>query len=261
MAEARQRTVFISGAAAGIGRATAELFAQRGWRVGVYDIDGEGAARVAESLGSAAESGVLDVRDASAFAASVSGFVARSGGSLDVMLNNAGIVGFGDFTSMDVTRHRTIVDVNLGGVIHGALAAWPHLRSTAGSCMINLASASAYYGAPGLASYSATKFAVKGLTEALDIEWAPQGVRVMDVLPLFVSTAMVEVDAPPMSLRRLGVRLTAADVAQVIWRAAHWRAWPRTHWTVGWQTRVFALGLKLMPALLNRWTTRRLSGY
>ena len=85
-----------------------------------------------------------------------------------------------------------MVDVNVKGVVFGCHAALPHLRRTPGSVVVNVSSASALYGQPGLAVYSATKSAVCALTEALELEWRPHGVRVVDVLPLFVRTAMGE---------------------------------------------------------------------
>ncbi|SFF46894.1 NADP-dependent 3-hydroxy acid dehydrogenase YdfG [Fontimonas thermophila] len=253
--------IFITGAAAGIGRATARLFAARGWCVGLYDIDSGGVERLRAELGDAAVSGYLDVRDAAALTQALERFTAFSGGRLDVMFNNAGILAVGHFEDIALARHHALVDVNLKGVINGCLAALPHLRRTPGSRVINMSSASAIYGSPAYASYSATKFAVKGLTEALDIEWARHGVRVMDVLPLFVNTAMVtDIEQPP-SVGKLGVHLQAEDIAAVIWRAAHWNGRRRVHWYPGAQTRLLALVNKLAPAWLNRYTVKQVSGY
>ena len=100
---------------------------------------------------------VLDVTDAEAFAQALHHFAGHHG-RLDVLLNNAGILSVGDFESIDTVRHALIVDINLKGVINGCHAALPWLRHTPDSRVINLASASAIYGTPGYASYSATKF-------------------------------------------------------------------------------------------------------
>ncbi|MFP5304712.1 MAG: SDR family oxidoreductase [Gammaproteobacteria bacterium] len=253
--------IFISGAAAGIGRATAQLFAARGWRVGLYDVDAGGVERLRAELGSETLCGTLDVTDAAAFERAVDAFCQFSGGQLDVMFNNAGIVAAGNFEDIDVRRHHALVDVNLKGVLNGCLAALPHLKRTPRSRVINMSSASAIYGAPAYASYCATKFAVKGLSEALDVEWERHGIRVMDVLPLFVNTAMVTGIERPRSADRLGVRLEPADVAQVVWTAAHWNGWRRVHWYPGLQARLLALTGKLAPAWLNRLTTKQISGY
>lgn len=255
------QSIFITGAAAGIGLETARLFHARGWQVGVYDVDARGISRLLDELGERASGGVLDVTNADAFAAALAEFFARHG-RLDLLFNNAGIVAVGDFESIAVARHQALVDVNLKGVLNGCMAGLPMLRATPGSRVINMSSASAIYGTPGFASYSATKFAVKGLSEALDIEWARYGIRVMDVLPLFVNTRMVsDLAETPASVRRLGVRLQAADIAGTVWKAAHWRLWRRVHWYPGAQTYALALANKLAPALLNRLTIKRISGY
>lgn len=255
--------IFITGAAAGIGRATAEHFAARGWFVGLYDVADGAVEALRAQLGAAnTTGGRLDVADAAAVEAALAAFWEAAGRRLDVMFNCAGILATGDFESIPLARHHKLVDVNLKGVLNGAYAALPYLRRTPGSCLINMASASAIYGPPAFASYAATKFAVKGLTEALELEWARAGIRVMDILPLFVATPMVnDVAAPPKTVGRLGVRLTAADIANTVWRAAHWRLWPRVHWYPGAQTRAMALANKLLPALANRLSMKLVSGY
>lgn len=255
--------IFITGAAAGIGRATAELFAAKGWFVGLYDVADGAVEALRAQLGHAnTAGGRLDVSDPAAFEAALASFWSASGGRLDLMFNNAGLLATGDFESIPLARHHRLVDVNLKGVMTGAHAALPYLRQTPGSCLISMASASAIYGPPAFASYAATKFAVKGFSEALNLEWAREGIRVMDILPLFVSTPMVnDVAAPPKTVGRLGVLLTAEDIAATVWRAAHWRAWPRVHWYPGVQTKAMALANKLMPAIANRLSMKLVSGY
>ncbi|TJY60977.1 SDR family oxidoreductase [Sinimarinibacterium sp. CAU 1509] len=254
-------SIFITGAAAGIGRETARVFAARGWRVGAYDVDLAGLQSLKAECSGDITIGTLDVVDAEACKAAVAEFASADGGRLDVMFNNAGILSVGHFEDIDVRRHHAIVDINLKGVINGCLAALPHLRATPGSRVISMASASAIYGSPDYASYSATKFAVRGLTEALDIEWSRFGIRVMDIMPLFVKTAMVTDIEQPISIGRLGIRLSAQDIAQTVWRAAHWSAWRRVHWYPGIQTRAMSLANALSPGLLNRATVKTLSGY
>jgi NADP-dependent 3-hydroxy acid dehydrogenase YdfG len=254
-------SVFITGAAAGIGRATAMRFAAEGWRVGLYDVDGDGVQRLRDELGGAAVCGTLNVTDAAAFAAAVEKFCAPVGGRLDILFNNAGILSVGAFETIGVARHHAIIDVNIKGVINGSLAALPHLSKVPDSRLINMSSASAIYGSPDYASYSASKFAVKGLSEALDIEWQRHGIRVMDVLPLFVNTAMVTNIEQPQSIASLGVHLSAADIAETVWTAAQWRGYRRVHWYPDWRTRLTALADKLGPGWLNRAVVARLSGY
>jgi NAD(P)-dependent dehydrogenase (short-subunit alcohol dehydrogenase family) len=257
-----RRAIFITGAAQGIGAATAERFANAGWFVGLYDLDLAGVQALRDRLGGEnAIAGRLDVRDGAAWTPALQSFWDAAQGRLDVLLNNAGIATSGDFESLPLSTHHAIVDVNLKGVINGAHAGHEFLRRHpgGGARLINLASASAIYGAAGLASYSATKFAVRGLTEALDLEWRAQGIRVCDLWPLFVSTKMVDSFSLP-TIRSLGVRLTPEDVAGAIWTAAH-HAGHRVHWPVGVQAHALYRAASWLPDRLIRNVTARLSGH
>jgi NAD(P)-dependent dehydrogenase (short-subunit alcohol dehydrogenase family) len=151
------------------------------------------------------------------------------------------------------------VDVNVTGVLNGCLAARPHLAR--GGVVVNLCSASALYGQPGLATYGATKAAVRSLTEALELEWRPAGIRVRDVLPLFVATRMADA-VTARSIRTLGVRLQPADVARRVWQTVHEGSrLPRSpHRTVGAQTAVLAAVSAVSPAWLTRLVVRATAG-
>jgi NAD(P)-dependent dehydrogenase (short-subunit alcohol dehydrogenase family) len=258
------RTVFITGAAAGIGRATALTFARKGWTVGGYDLDEAGLATLVtevEAVGATAVVGRLDVTDADAFRDAVDDFVHQTG-RLDVLVNNAGILLAGKFEDIDVARHQKEIDVNVRGVVNGAHAAHPHLKP--GSTLVNLCSASAIYGQAELANYSATKFFVRGLTEALDIEWGPQGIRVVALWPLFVQTAMLE-GVRTGTTDTLGVRLGPQDVADEILatvepgRAA--RAIHQVHFPVGRQTQVLSVASRFSPAWLTRVVNKRYAAH
>lgn len=258
------RTVFITGAAAGIGRATALTFARKGWTVGGYDLDEAGLTTLVsevEAVGATAVVGRLDVTDADAFRDAVDDFVQQTG-RLDVLVNNAGILLAGKFEDIDVARHQKEIDVNVRGVVNGAHAAHPHLKP--GSTLVNLCSASAIYGQAELANYSATKFFVRGLTEALDIEWGPQGIRVVALWPLFVQTAMLE-GVRTGTTDTLGVRLGPQDVADEILatvepgRAA--RAIHQVHFPVGRQTQVLSVASRFSPAWLTRVVNKRFAAH
>lgn len=261
MARSR-KSIFITGAAAGIGRATALRFAAAGWRVGLYDVNLLGLKALASEIGPQAVIGKLDVTNDTAFAKALADFAEPTEGRIDVLFNNAGVLSTGDFESLPLTRCHALIDINAKGVVNGCHAALPYLKAAKGR-VINMGSASAIYGSPAFAVYSATKFFVKGLTEALNIEWSRLGVYVGDVLPLFVDTPMVQaVSAKPRSLSQLGVRLSASDIAEVVFEAATRPVWRcPVHWYPAGQSRVLALTNKLAPARLARLTNKFLSGY
>lgn len=218
------KTIFVTGAASGIGKATALLFGRRGWFVGCYDVDVEGTRRVAEEIGTRASHGRVDVTNAESWQTALSDFeTSGAGGRMDVLFNCAGILRMGKFDEISLEQCRLQLEVNVMGVVTGVQTCLPILERSKG-CIVNMSSASAIYGQPELAVYSATKFAVRALTEALDIELRSRGVRVADVMPSYVDTPMVSSQKHrATTLDKMGVKLTAADVAEVVWKAAHGR--------------------------------------
>ena len=266
-------SIFITGAAAGIGRAVAERFAREGWVLGLWDVDEAGVQALQRDLQARYQhpaggplpivAGRLDVCDAEGWASALERFAALTGGQMGVLFNNAGVAVTSPFEAAELSRHLRLIDINLKGVVNGCHAAHSLLKRTPGSRVINMCSASALYGQPELSTYAATKAAVRSLTEALNIEWARQGIRVMDVLPLFVNTAMVTDEVSRMkTTKALGVRLTADDVAATVWRLASQAPWRLpVHAYVGGQTRLFAFLSKVSPGFINRLVTARMAGY
>jgi NADP-dependent 3-hydroxy acid dehydrogenase YdfG len=260
-----RKSVFITGAAAGIGRATALTFAKKGYLVGAYDIDEVGLKSLADEidqLGTTVVTGHLDVTDADEMAQRVAEFAEAAGGRLDVMINNAGILLAGRFEDVAVKAHHKEIDINTKGVVNGLHAAFPYLRSTPGSVVVNLSSASAIYGQAELANYSATKFFVRAITEALDIEWHRYGIRVVAMWPLYVQTAMTH-DIKTGTTESLGIRLTAQDIADDIVKTVE-PSWPRrlihqVHFPVGSQAKTMAIGARFSPAWLTRLANKRLA--
>lgn len=260
------KSVFITGAAAGIGRKTALSFARKGYIVGAYDIDEAGLKTLGdeiEDLGAIAVTGHLDVTDYEEFAERVAEFTARTGGTLDVLLNNAGILVAGQFEELAVpTLHREI-DINTKGVVNGLHAGFPYLRATSKSVAINLASASAIYGQAELANYSATKHFVRAITEALDIEWSRHKIRVVAIWPLYVQTAMTQ-NITTGTTNSLGIKLGPQDVADRILEAAEPNQFSKlihqVHYNVGNRTRLMAAGSRFSPVYVSRLIAKRLAG-
>ena len=156
---------------------------------------------------------------------------------LDILVNNAGVLTTGAFEDVPLKAHRQMVDINFYGALAGLHAAFPYLRDTPRAQVVNMCSASAIYGQPELATYSATKFALRALTEALELEWRRHGIRVLAMWPLFVQTAMTD-GVETGSTKSLGVHLKPEDVAEAVYSATHrGRArLPKVHYPVGRQT-------------------------
>lgn len=249
------RNIFITGAAAGIGNAMAQRFHRNGWRVGAYDV-----APVDESAftGQRGElvTGTLDVTDAEAFQAAVAEFCGENG-RLNALINNAGILSSGVFEEIDIARQQAIINVNVNGTLNGCYAAHSYLARTPGSTVVNMCSASAIYGQPELAAYSASKFAIRGLTEALDLEWLDQGIRVIAMWPMFVNTGMVD-GMNIGTTRSLGIRLTADDVAdEIVETVEKPGLFPKVHHPVGFQAKLFANTAKFSPDWMSRMLNKR----
>ena len=230
--------ILITGSAQGIGAATARLCVQTGHRVGIFDIDAARAKALADELGEHAISGKLDVSLADDWDVALREFTEHFG-QLDVLINNAGLLCSGKFEQIELQRHLTQLSVNVNGVLLGCYKARPYLKPHANAKIINLSSAAAIHGQPDLASYAASKFFARGLTEGLDAEWAKDGIRVIDMIPLYTNTGMV-VDMQAGSIDQMGVRLQPQDVAQAILKVIEKpnERWQNTHRPVGLQATI-----------------------
>jgi NADP-dependent 3-hydroxy acid dehydrogenase YdfG len=185
------QTAAITGAARGIGRATAQAFINRGMRVALGDLDVDAAERTAAALGPSAVALALDVTDRGSFAAFLDAAEDQLG-ALDVLVNNAGIMQLGRFIDEDDLTARRMVDINIHGVILGTKLALERMLPRDRGHIVNISSQAGKFGAPGGATYSATKHAVVGLTEAVrgELRLMDAHIDVSYVMPTVVNTEL-----------------------------------------------------------------------
>ena len=194
----RDKVALVTGAAAGIGRATAIRLAAEGATVWCADINADGAAATAATItehGGDAHAARVDVTDPSDCAALVEAVVAGSGG-LDVLANIAGIGGMAHFPDETPERFLRLFAVNAAGPFYLCQAALPHLLERKGNIM-NLASTAGMIGQAYVAAYCASKHALVGLTKSMAIELGRQGIRVNAVCPGGVNTNILSDFTPP----------------------------------------------------------------
>ena len=223
MPRLKDKIALITGSAAGIGLATAQLFAAEGAHVYITDVDGESCKKAAAGLvakGLGATAMTVDVsrgQDVNALMR----MIEQQHRRLDVVVNNAGINIRTDFRNMTDADWVRLREVNLDGIIRIARDAFPLLKASGRASLINLASIMGHRGMRTLAAYGATKGAISALTRGLAVEYAPFGIRVNALAPGFIETALTErvlrIEAfskallEQTPLRRFG---TSEDVAQ-----------------------------------------------
>ncbi|MGE0743170.1 MAG: SDR family oxidoreductase [Hyphomonadaceae bacterium] len=226
----QQKTIFVTGAGSGIGRATAQLFAERGWFVGLFDVDPRGLEETAALLPQGQRiSMTFDVRDRAGWTRAVETFGQATGRRMHVLFNNAGVGRGGWIDEMTHEDIDLVLDVNLKGVINGVTACLPMLRETPGARIVNTASVAGVFGAPKMAVYAATKFGVRGLTEALDVEFSRFGVRVVSLMPWFMDTPILNAVAGEQTNRSLKDQLMENKTPIYPVRMAAERAWDAAH--------------------------------
>jgi len=182
------KVIAITGAARGIGLATARACAARGMKVAIGDLDLAEAQRAAESVPGAIAL-ALDVTDRQSFEAYVDAAEAQLG-PVDVLVNNAGIMQLGSFLEEDEATAIRQVDINVHGVLHGMKAVLPRFKSRGTGHLVNIASMAGKTGVPGGATYSGTKFFVYGVSEAVRGELRGTAIEVSVVMPVPVNTEL-----------------------------------------------------------------------
>ncbi len=253
-------SVVITGASSGIGRATALDFARQGANLTLGSRRGGELAAVAQQCereGGRAQFVETDVTSAVAMRALAQAAVRRYG-KLDVWVNNAGVGAVGRFTEVPIEAHDQVIRTNLIGYLHGAHAALPYFMASHSGVLINVVSFGAFVGTPFGASYTASKFGLRGLSESLRAELQDEpDVHICDVNPGFVDTEGVA-HAGNYTGHRLNVRAPdrPEQVAAAITRVA---VRPRDSVSVGAVAKLAPLAYALAPGL-GRWTMDRVLG-
>jgi short-subunit dehydrogenase len=215
------KRVLVTGAASGIGKATAEAFAAGGADVLLVDLNADALAAVAARLaarGVRAWTYRLDVTDEAGILA-LRDRVHRDGGPIDVLVNNAGVVFGGAFLDVPLEKHRTTYAVNVLGLVAMTHAFLPDLIGRPDAHLVNVASASGYVGLPFGATYASSKWAVIGFSESLQLELALAGhrhVHVTTVCPSYVATGLVEGAKAPATTSLLAPERVAALIVDAV---------------------------------------------
>jgi NAD(P)-dependent dehydrogenase (short-subunit alcohol dehydrogenase family) len=191
------RTALITGAAQGIGAATAHILAERGWRVIIADLQGTVAEATAAQLTDTypVSGGHLGIAADVSDEASVSALFARIAehtSSLHGLVNGAGVIHRAAAANYDIAKWNLQLDIHLTGAFLMSRGAYPLLTAGQSGSIVNIASVGSTFGLPGRIAYSTAKSGILGLTRTLAVEWGSQGVRVNAVAPGYVATEMVQ---------------------------------------------------------------------
>jgi len=251
------KTIFITGAASGLGREVSRFFANKGWFVGLADVNVDGLSETAAMLPDGKSSQhMLDVTDRDQWKVAVADFGEKTGGRMDVMFNNAGIGEGGSIHEMAPAEVDKMVAINFTGVISGAQACFEMLKATPGSCLLNTSSLAGIYGVPNLSVYSATKFGVRGLTEAWDLEWAQYGIKVRSLMPGFIDTNILSsvVEGSNKTgkerLKDAGIEVSPVTIiGQAAWDAVHG---DKVHSPVNKTAKQSAFMARWFPGMLRK---------
>jgi NAD(P)-dependent dehydrogenase (short-subunit alcohol dehydrogenase family) len=195
MRELAGRTAFVTGAAGGIGFALGRAFAEAGMKVMLADIDSDALADAVKSLhniGPEVRGVRCDVADPASVDRAAKETI-EAFGNVHVVCNNAGVAAAGGIDNISLDNWRWVLDVNLMGVLHGIRAFLPHIRAHGeGGHFVNTASMAGMDGGLGFSPYTASKFAVVGMSEGLSQQLKPHGIGVSVLCPYFVRTRIGE---------------------------------------------------------------------
>ncbi|MBU1671514.1 MAG: SDR family NAD(P)-dependent oxidoreductase [Actinobacteria bacterium] len=274
MAWRHAETAVVTGAASGIGRAIAVGLGKKGWRVGVADVDLDGANETVEMVrkaGGEAESFACDVTRPDDVSGMADHFF-DSQGKVGLLVNNAGVGGGGDVGEVPIEDWKTVIDTNLWGVIYGCHAFIPRMKEQGGGHILNVASLAGIVPILGLGSYNVTKAGVVALSRTLRMELSPFNISVTALCPSSVKTNIVDntlakfVSRDVESLdygvrtRRTAFEKTPLTVEQVAELALEGVEKDRLYVLTNFFTRLAWLEIRLMPTLYIRlwaWLNRK----
>ena len=188
------KTAVVTGAGSGIGRAVAELLAEKGCHVAVCDVNADNVSETAhriQATGRRVSRHIVDVSDRSRMEALPQEVVAEHGG-VQVLVNNAGVTAVGEFETLSLEDFEWLMGINFWGVVYGCRFFLPVLRQSREAHIVNMSSVFGLVGVPMQSSYCASKFAVRGLSESLRTELEPSGIGVTSVHPAGVATQIAE---------------------------------------------------------------------
>lgn len=251
------RVAIVTGAAQGMGRATAELLIARGAQVLLGDVQADTVAATAAELGDAAHPVHLDVADEEHWAGAVAEAKDRFG-RIDALVNNAGTLQFSTVDGLDTEAARRLLEINLLGPMLGAKHVVPLMRAAGRGVIVNVSSVDGLRGVGGLSAYTASKWGLRGLTKTQALELGPDGIRVCSVHPGGVDTALgnplgrtgEELQAPyrPVPLRRIGEPAEIAEVtAFLLSDAASYVSGAEIAVDGGWSAGTYYPGLPGSP--------------
>ncbi|MEZ0051087.1 short-subunit dehydrogenase [Mycobacterium sp. MAA66] len=247
------RTIAITGAARGIGYATATALLARGARVVIGDRDVTVLETAVSTLGKLGQvTGYpLDVTDRESFEVFLDKARSDGSGHLDVLINNAGVMPIGAFLDESPQSVRSALEVNLYGVITGCQLALPEMVRRRSGHIINIGSMAGLIPVPGQAIYNATKFGVVGMSAALADEFAPQGVEISVIMPPFTRTELISGTTETATTKPVEPEDIAAAVVKTLDK-------PKTHVSVPPALRFVAQTTQLLGPRGRRWMNKRL---
>jgi NADP-dependent 3-hydroxy acid dehydrogenase YdfG len=248
----RGKTIVVTGAARGIGHATAKALLARGARVVIGDRD---VATLGSAVAGLSDLGMasghpLDVTDPESFATFLEQARSDGGGRVDVLINNAGVMPIGAFLEQSDEAIRSAVEVNFCGVLTGCRLVLPEMVARRGGHIVNVASLAGVMAVPGQVVYAGTKFAVVGLSTALADEFASQGVVVSVVMPAFTNTELISGTKPVAANRPVEPEDIAAAIVKVLDK-------PKTHVSVPGAVRFPLAAITMLGPRGRRWVQRR----